>query len=180
MLSTGLCICKLYQRNQLLETEIENSKKIYIYDLEAVVASSNLVTLKQEFEQKIQELSKELEEAQKKIKSIKDSKIKADFSDVYLNSLKLKRDDMVKAYDEIMIQATENINIAVKEVVIAKKASTIVSSKSITVKTDYVVDLTPEISALVKQKNSVLRLPSGCSYISLRADRASWMVPSSI
>lgn len=153
---------ELAQTKQIAETlsaELQNSKIVYVYNLEAVVASSNLVTLKQQFETKINELIKEVDDAQKKIKNMKKSKVKDDFSDVYMKSLKLKRDETIKAYDETMIQATENINVAVKEIALAKGAKTVFNAKAIALTSEYTVDLTPEVIDLVNKKNASLKMP---------------------
>ena len=142
-----------------LSAELQNSQIVYIYNLEAVVASSNLVTLKQEFETKINELIKEVDDSQQKIKNMKNAKIKDDFSDVYMKSLKLKRDETIKAYDETMIQATENINQALKEIALAKGAKTIFNAKAIAFTSKYTVDITPEVIKLVNKKNASLKMP---------------------
>ncbi|MBO6281898.1 MAG: hypothetical protein J6N49_05150 [Alphaproteobacteria bacterium] len=142
-----------------LSAELQNSQIVYIYNLEAVVASSNLVMLKQEFETKINELIKEVDDSQQKIKNMKNAKVKDDFSDVYMKSLKLKRDETIKAYDETMIQATENINLALKEVALAKGAKTIFNAKAIAFTSKYTVDITPEVIELVNKKNASLKMP---------------------
>ena len=144
---------------EMLATELQNSQIVYTYNLEAVVASSNLVTLKQQFETKINELIKEVDDAQKKIKNMKKSKVKDDFSDVYMKSLKLKRDETIKAYDETMIQATENINVAVKEIALAKGAKTVFNARAIALTSEYTIDITPEVIELVNQKNASLKMP---------------------
>lgn len=164
----GSC-CGFYYFNQQLKqarnnveklsAELQNSQIVYIYNLEAVVASSNLVTLKQEFETKINELIKEVDDSQQKIKNMKNAKVKDDFSDVYMKSLKLKRDETIKAYDETMIQATENINLALKEIALAKGAKTIFNAKAIALTSEFTVDITPEVIKLVNEKNASLKMP---------------------
>ena len=147
------------QNAEALSVELQNSKIVYVYNLEAVVASSNIIAIKQQFEEKIKELAKEVDEAQKKIKNMRNSKVKDDFSDIYMKSLKLKRDETVKAYDETMLQATENINVALKEVAQAKEAKVIFNVKALALTSELTIDVTPEVINLVNQKNSSLKMP---------------------
>lgn len=147
------------QNTETLSVELQNSKIVYIYNLENVIASSNLVMLKQQFEGKINELAKEVESAQKKIKNMKNSRVKDDFSDLYMKSLKLKRDETVKAYDETMLQATENINVALKEVAQSKGAKIIFNAKALALTSEFTIDVTPEVINLVNQKNASLKMP---------------------
>lgn len=147
------------QNTETLSVELQNSKIVYIYNLESVIASSNLVMLKQQFEDKINELAKEVENAQKKIKNMKNSRVKDDFSDLYMKSLKLKRDETVKAYDETMLQATENINVALKEVAQSKGAKIIFNAKALALTSEFTIDVTPEVINLVNQKNASLKMP---------------------
>ena len=86
----------LWHQNQLLKQEVVNSRKVYVYDLQKVLLSTNLVEAKRQYEQEILNLNDELLKAEQKIKSLKDAKVKEDFSTVYLNNLRLKRDEITK------------------------------------------------------------------------------------
>lgn len=149
-------ICSLKKQNETLRAEYQTNK-IYFYNLENVIASSSLVGIRNDFETKLQALAVEVETAQKKIKSIKDAKVKDDFTEMYMKSLKMKRDDLLKAYDEAMIQATDNVNEALQEIAEEKKVPTIFTSKALAVTTDNTVDLTQEVIEIVNKKNENLK-----------------------
>lgn len=146
----------LKAQNETLRAELQTNK-IYYYNLENVIASSSLVGIRNDFETKLQALAVEVETAQKKIQSIKDAKVKDDFTEMYMKSLKMKRDDLLKAYDEAMIQATDNVNEALKEIAEEKNVSTIFTSKALAVTTDDTIDLTQEIIEIVNKKNEKMK-----------------------
>ena len=146
----------LKAQSETLRAELQTNK-IYYYNLENVIASSSLVGIRNDFETKLQALAVEVETAQKKIQSIKDAKVKDDFTEMYMKSLKMKRDDLLKAYDEAMIQATDNVNEALKEIAEEKNVSTIFTSKALAVTTDDTIDLTQEIIEIVNKKNEKMK-----------------------
>ena len=152
-------ICSMKKQNETLRAEYQTNtnNKIYFYNLENVIASSSLVEIRNDFETKLQALAVEVETAQKKIQSIKDAKVKDDFTEMYMKSLKMKRDDLLKAYDEAMIQATDNVNEALKEIAEEKNVSTIFTSKALAVTTDDTIDLTQEIIEIVNKKNEKMK-----------------------
>ena len=125
--------------------------------MENVIASSSLVGIRNDFETKLQALAVEVETAQRKIQSIKDAKVKDDFTEMYMKSLKLKRDDLLKAYDEAMMQATENVNVALQEIAKAKHVTTIFNSKALAVTTNNTIDLTNDVIEAVNKKNENLK-----------------------
>ena len=71
--------------------EVYISKKVDVYDLQEALKGLKIDTLNAEFENRINVLNREVLSAQDKISSLKDYKVKENFSDVYLNSLKMKR-----------------------------------------------------------------------------------------
>lgn len=146
----------LKAQNETLRAELQTNK-IYYYNLENVIASSSLVGIRNDFETKLQALAVEVETAQRKIQSIKDAKVKDDFTEMYMKSLKLKRDDLLKAYDEAMMQATENVNVALQEIAKAKHVTTIFNSKALAVTTNNTIDLTNDVIEAVNKKNENLK-----------------------
>lgn len=145
-------ISSLKAQNEVLRAELQTNK-IYFYNLEDVIASSALVSVRNDFETKLKALAVEVETAQKKIQSIKDAKVKDDFTEMYMKSLKMKRDDLLKAYDEAMVQATEDVNVALQEIAEKKHVTTIFNAKALAVTTRDTVDLTKDVIELVNKKN---------------------------
>lgn len=146
----------LKAQNETLHTELQTNK-IYYYNLENVIASSSLVGIRNDFETKLQALAVEVETAQKKIQSIKDAKVKDDFTEMYMKSLKMKRDDLLKAYDEAMVQATENVNVALQKIAEEKHVMAIFNSKALAVTTNNTIDLTKDVIEAVNKSNENLK-----------------------
>lgn len=134
--------------------QIEASKMVYFYNLEAVLRETNAISAKTNFESEILKLNDEVFAAEKKIKSIKDAKVKADFSDVYLNTIKLKREELIKKYDESIKTITDGINKALAEVAAEKGVATIFVQSAIAVNTAYTEDVTDEIIKRLKKMSS--------------------------
>ena len=134
--------------------QIEASKMVYFYNLEEVLRETNAISAKTNFESEILKLNDEVFAAEKKIKSIKDAKVKADFSDVYLNTIKLKREELIKKYDESIKTITDGINKALAEVAAEKGVATIFVQSAIAVNTAYTEDVTDEIIKRLKKMSS--------------------------
>ena len=134
--------------------QIEASKMVYFYNLEEVLRATNAISAKTNFESEILKLNDEVFAAEKKIKSIKDAKVKADFSDVYLNTIKLKREELIKKYDESIKTITDGINKALAEVAAEKGVATIFVQSAIAVNTAYTEDVTDEIIKRLKKMSS--------------------------
>ncbi|MBQ7632815.1 MAG: OmpH family outer membrane protein [Alphaproteobacteria bacterium] len=149
--------CEIYQldksqkilQNDLLSAK-KQMKKVYVYDLEETLRSVQLDELNREFEAKINILNDEVSIAQKKISSLKETKDKDDFSDVYLKSLKLKRDTMIHEYNRTLENLTENVNKVIAEIAKEKGASVVFDKRFISVQTDNVEDVTAEVIKRVK------------------------------
>lgn len=125
-------------------------KKVYVYNLEETLRGVNLEGLNREFEAKLNVLNDEVSTAQKKISSLKETKDKDDFSDVYLKSLKLKRDTMMQEYNRTLEDLTAQINQTVSEVAKEKNASVIFDIRAIASLTENVEDVTEEVIKKVK------------------------------
>ncbi len=136
--------------NQKTAVAIENSRKVYIYNLEEVLMTLNIVEEKQKFEAEIVKLNDELLEAEKKIKSLQDAKVKENFSQMYLSNLRLKRDELIAGYEKKVKDLTDKVNIALAEIAKGKGASTIFLRDVVAVNTPYVEDVTTEVINRVK------------------------------
>ncbi|MBQ4400352.1 MAG: OmpH family outer membrane protein [Alphaproteobacteria bacterium] len=139
------------QTIKAMETQINENKKIYIYNLEGVLRKINAVDEKVQMEEKILKLNNELMEAEKKIKSLKNAQVKEDFSDMYLKNLRMKRDEILENYEKSLGDITDRINSALNEIAKEKNVSTIFVHSVISVKTPYVVDVTDEVAAKILQ-----------------------------
>jgi hypothetical protein len=136
-----------------LKTAIENNRKIYVYSLEDVLLKVDILDNKKKFEEEVIKLNDELLEGEKKIKSIKNAKVKEDFSDVYLKNLRMKRDELLADYQKIVEELTEKINQALAEIAKEKQVSVVFLKSAIAVQTPDVIDLTDEIAARVKNNS---------------------------
>ena len=67
----------------ILSCQLNNARKIYVYNLEEIVSASGIVKLQKELEDNVNKLNDEVLKAQKKITAIRDAKVKEDFSDRY-------------------------------------------------------------------------------------------------
>ncbi len=138
-------IANMYYKNAVLSQQIEQSKKVYIFNMEDALIRLGTVSLKQNFEKEVSALNDELKENEKKIERIKNANVKDDFSAVYMDSLKLKRDTLVQNYQKQLADLTEQINKALSEFAEKYDAPTIFNAKSTVVKTNQVVDVTSEV-----------------------------------
>ena len=107
-----------YQQREIhvLKHEMAQVKKVYVYNLEETLKGIKLEYLNREFEEKLKILNEEVSIAQEKISSLKDSKEKDTFSDIYLKSLKLKRDTMLQEYNRSLEDLTEQVNLAISQI----------------------------------------------------------------
>lgn len=133
-----------------LQNKLEKLQHVYVYDLEEILRGVNLDELNREFEAKISILNNEVATAQDKISALKNSKVKDDFSDVYLKSLKLKRDTMVNEYSRTLQNITDEINDKVTELAQENGASVVFDRRTIAASTPMVIDLTSEIISRVQ------------------------------
>lgn len=144
-------IVNMYYKNAVLSQQIEQAQKVYVFSMEDALVRLGTVSLKQNFEKEVMALNNELEKNEKKIETIRNAKVRDDFSAVYMDSLKLKRDTLVQNYQKQLADLTEQINKALSEVAKKYDAPTIFNAKSTVVKTNKVVDVTSEVVNIVKQ-----------------------------
>ena len=138
-------IVNMYYKNAVLSQQIEQAQKVYVFSMEDALIKLGTVSLKQNFEKEVMALNNELEKNEKKIETIRNAKVRDDFSAVYMDSLKLKRDTLVQNYQKQLADLTEQINKALSEVAKKYDAPTIFNTKSTVVKTNKVVDVTSEV-----------------------------------
>ncbi len=141
----------LQQRIDNLEEDLEKSKNIYVYNLQAAVANSDMVKIKENFEKDVKALNKEIEEARKKIQKLEKSNVKKDFAELYLNSLKLKKDNMLKNHEKELQNAADSINAALNEIVKKEKIPAIFKVDAVAYSSGNVIDVTPEVVKLLKK-----------------------------
>lgn len=131
--------------------KIEQSRKVYIYSLDEVLLKTNMVETKQKFDTEIVALNKELLSGEKKIKSLKDAKVKLDFSEVYLKNLRMKRDELIENYKKSVEEITQKINTAMQEVVKEKKINVVFFKNAVAADSPYVTDITNDIIEKIKK-----------------------------
>lgn len=141
----GGLICIQQWQIHRLNKQIEPLQNVYIYDLEETLRGVKLDEFNREFEAKINILNDEVSTAQSKISSLKDSKEKDDFSEVYMKSLKLKRDTMLEQYNRAIQEITDEINTKITEIAQERNALVVFDKRAVTAKTPHVIDVTEEI-----------------------------------
>ena len=151
--ATGYLYYKTCGKNNPSEAvqQIEQSNKIYTYNLDEIFYAMNIIDAKKRYEEDIVKLNNDLLEAEKKIKSLKDAKVKEDFSDMYLKNLKLRRDEIIGTYEKAVADLTEKMNKALDEVVKEKNVPAVFVPNAIAIKTPNTVDLTQEIILKMKK-----------------------------
>ncbi len=135
----------------VMNKNMEESKKIYVYSLDEVLLKSQVVETKQKFDAEIIKLNEELKIGEKKIKSLKDKKVKLDFSDIYLKNLRNKRDELVENYQKTVEEVTQKINTALEQIVKEKEIPAVFVKKAIAIPTPYVIDITDEVVEKIKK-----------------------------
>lgn len=148
----------LVEARQITEQNIQTLQQvsktpvIYTFNLEKVVAASNLVNIQKDFEEQILKLNGEIDIARKKIARLKRSKVKRNSSDVYLKSLTQKRDELIQNHEQQMSSITEYINQALVEVAEEKNAPVIYNIKAVSVTTKHVIDVSDDVVAKINKK----------------------------
>lgn len=124
----------------------EKAKYVYVYSSE-VLAKKNpeLVALKQKYDADLQALTGQVNDVFSKLGAMKDKKTKAEASEAYLESLTQKRNNLVSAYEQNLMFISNKIHDAISKVAAEKGLPTVVEVKLLSVKTDYVVDITEDI-----------------------------------
>lgn len=131
--------------------EFINSRKIYVCDVEKIYQELNVEERNKNFELELEKLNNEVKSAQRKINSLKKSNVKAEYSDVYLNSLLAKRDKIADDYQNALQQTLAYVNQALSEVAVEQGVNTIFRNKAMAVNTKYTIDVTPLILEKIKK-----------------------------
>lgn len=150
----GYAIFYQAQKINRLSAQVNNTKKVYIYDLQEALRGLKIDVLNAEFEARVNILNQEVLSAQDKISSLKDSNVRENFSDVYLNSLKMKRDNMIKDYNDTLQDITTQINENLVNMAEEKQTPTIFNKQSIGAMTPDVEDITQELVEKIKIKRA--------------------------
>lgn len=144
-------LAKINANISQLEIQVTENKKIYVYNLEEVLRQTNAPETKKQFEDEIIRLNDELLEAEKKIDSLKTATVKEDFSSIYLQNLKMKRDEPVNNYENNIEELTNKINATLSEIAQEKNIPVIFVHNAIALNTNFVVDLTNEVAAKMQK-----------------------------
>lgn len=135
-----------------IEGQLAQNRYVYVYDLERLVAEyPDLMNKQKEYADKIESLTKQTIEAREKIEKLKNADLKEDFSDIYINSLVLKRDDLLSEYNGVMNEVTANINNSLAKIAKERNIKTVFPAKFVVVRSEYVIDITDEILEDIKQ-----------------------------
>ena len=143
------------QMENRLAARVDENRKIYVYNMEQTLLAAGIPASSQQFETDIAALQKEVADAQEKIKTLKEAQVKEEFSDMYLRSLRMKRDELINKYSESMQVVLDAINNALEEVARENNVHTIFLSSAIAISTEYVIDVTPQIIERMKQQNVI-------------------------
>ncbi len=134
-----------------LAKRVDDNRKIYVYNMEETLLAAGIPASSQQFETDIASLEREVADAQEKIKTLKEAQVKEEFSDMYLRSLKMRRDELINKYSESMQVVLNAINQALEEVARENNVHTIFLSSAIAISTEYVVDVTPQVIEKMQQ-----------------------------
>ena len=135
-----------------LAKRVDDNRKIYVYNMEETLLAAGIPASSQQFESDIASLEREVADAQEKIKTLKEAQVKEEFSDMYLRSLKMRRDELINKYSESMQATLDKINKALEDVARENSVHTIFMSNSIAVNTEYVVDITAQVVEKMQQQ----------------------------
>ena len=131
--------------------KIDAGRKIYVFSLDDTVLSLGMLDKKKLFEQKVNKLNDEVRAAEKKLKGIKDQSVRSEYSEVYMKSLQIKRNNLIMDYEKEMAELNNRINKALEDVVVEQKLPAVWSAKNIAVATPDVVDITEAVIAKLQR-----------------------------
>ena len=142
--------------NALYIYEIVKLNKVinhtFVYNMEAVLLQTGLADENRKFEANMADLEQEIDKAEKKVNSMKDKKLQAEYRDMYMKSLTLKRDNLVEEHEKFMKTLLKNVNKTLAEVAKRHNVKVIFNNKAVIFSTNYVTDVTPLVSAKLKEK----------------------------
>ncbi|MBR3676808.1 MAG: OmpH family outer membrane protein [Alphaproteobacteria bacterium] len=142
----------LFYKYDQLNNLVTQNRNIYVYNMENSLLMAGMADENQQFEADLYALEKDIDTAKKKLNNIKDKKLKQEYQEMYMNSLKIKRDDLIKGHEKFVNTLSKNVGKALVKVANEHNVATIFSARSIAVTTPYVVDVTPQIVEILKKK----------------------------
>lgn len=148
MASNAFLFCKYIKLNGLAN----QNRNVYVFNMEGALLMAGMDEENQQFKADLYNLEKDIDAANKKLDTIKDKKLKKEYQEMYMNSLKIKRDDLIKEHEKFVNAISKNVSKALVKVASEHNVETIFSYKSIAVTTPYVVDVTPRIVEILKKK----------------------------
>ncbi len=144
----GIVLYNSYMINSLKH----NIEHTYVYNMEAVLMQTGLAEENRKFESDMVGLEKEIDAAEKKVKSMKDKKLQEEYREMYMKSLTLKRNTLVEDHEKFMKSLLKNINKTLAEVAKKNNVKVIFSNKAVIFSTNYVTDVTPVVAKKLKEK----------------------------
>ena len=141
--------CKL---NNLKAAQAQPAvQRQYVYNVQKLVQSyPALAQIKANFDKQIAELNAKVDEAQKKLESMKDAKAKEEYATVYISSISLQRDQAIAKYRDDLNAFNQKVNQALIDVANENKLPYVLDSKIMMVTTPAVVDVTDEVIKKIK------------------------------
>ncbi len=130
---------------------VDNDRKIYVFDLDGAIEGIGLHEISHKFEKDIYDLDEQVKEAQETIKDIKEEEVKNKVMNLSVKPLQMKRDELLEAYTKETQGALNNINKALAQIAAEDNIPTIFINKSVAVNTNYVIDVTDRVIAIIRQ-----------------------------
>ena len=137
--------------NAELSQKFEEGNKVYVFSMEETILAMGMLDKKRLFEQRVNRLNDEVRAAEKKLKSIKDKSVRSEYSEVYMKSLQIKRNNLITDYEKEMTDLTNRINKALEDVVSERNLPVVLTAKDIAVTTQNVVDITKDVIAKMQE-----------------------------
>ena len=134
--------------------QLDDNRKIYVFSMEDTVMALGMLENRRQFETKVGKLNEEVRAAERKVKGIKDKAVRSEYSEVYMKSLQIKRDNLIEEYEKQMSEMTKRINSALESIVVEQKLPVVWTSKNVAVSTQEVIDITPEVVAKLQQSEA--------------------------
>jgi hypothetical protein len=137
--------------NAELSQKFEEGNKVYVFSMEETILAMGMLDKKRLFEQRVNRLNDEVRAAEKKLNSIKDKSVRSEYSEVYMKSLQIKRNNLITDYEKEMTDLTNRINKALEDVVSERNLPVVLTAKDIAVTTQNVVDITKDVIAKLQE-----------------------------
>lgn len=147
-----ICVCLLGYNTY----EVQRLKHVvdhtFVYNMEEVLMQTGLADENRKFEANMADLEKEIDKAEKKVNSMKDKKLQQEYREMYMKSLTLKRDNLIEEHEKFMKSLLKNINKTLSEVAKKHHVKVIFNNKAVIFSTKYVTNITPLVTAKLKEE----------------------------